>query len=223
MTSSDSPAVSLPILRTPQDVHNFWFGESAKAGAGMDAMNDQVKFWFSSNFPEFSAVQQNNAALIDDVMNGNLDPAIWNSDEDPIALMAKVIILDQFTRSVHRGTARAFEGDLMAASLVKYAAGKGWYPLKFSAPERLFLCLNLYHTESSEHHELGRQLTEAFIEGVPEDTQKFLISIREGILNDHYLVIKQFGRYPHRNVLLVRTVFHFKFLSLYSRLCVTLP
>jgi uncharacterized protein (DUF924 family) len=62
---------------------------------------------------------QENLELINHLLNNSVDPAIWNIEEDPHAALAKVIVLDQFSRSAHRGTANAFAGDEICAALVR--------------------------------------------------------------------------------------------------------
>ena len=198
--------VTATELRTPNDVLDYWFG-AARHGTLAD-IQGRMGYWFSSNFPAFADVQIANANLIDDILNNRCDPVEWDSENNPEALMAKVIVLDQFTRSVHRGTAEAFRGDLFAASLVKAAVEKGWYPSRFAPIERLFLCLNLHHTEELELHEFAQaQMVGAMGAGSGDDVVGFMGGVNQNFMVTHYEVVKQFGRYPHRNVLLVRDSF----------------
>ncbi|MBL7507955.1 DUF924 family protein, partial [Escherichia coli] len=46
--------------------------------------------------------------------------------DDPETLLAAIILLDQFSRNVHRGRAEAFAADPLALQLALEAIGKGW-------------------------------------------------------------------------------------------------
>src|SRR3546814_1548172 len=46
--------------------------------------------------------------------------------DDPRTLLASVIVIDQFSRNIHRGQAQAFAADPLALSLTEHAIAHGW-------------------------------------------------------------------------------------------------
>ena len=60
--------------------------------------------------------------------------------------LAEIIVLDQFSRNVHRGTPRAFAQDPMALALAQEAVAAGVH-LQLAPVERGFLLLPYMHSE----------------------------------------------------------------------------
>ncbi|MDK2766676.1 MAG: DUF924 domain-containing protein [Sphingomonas sp.] len=112
--------------------------------------------------------------------------------DDPDALLAAVILLDQFSRNIHRGTPEAFAADPLALALTLEAIGKGWD--RDLVPERAtFLYMPLMHAESVEAH---RMCLEKFTALGRAENLRFAM--------EHAVVIEQFGRFPSRNAALGR-------------------
>lgn len=114
----------------------------------------------------------------------------WRDDRD--SLLAAVILLDQFSRNIHRGTPQAFAADPLALALTLEAIGKGWD--SDLAPERAtFLYMPLMHAENAEAQRMCLEKFTAL--GRPENLRFAM---------DHAVVIEQFGRFPSRNAALGR-------------------
>jgi uncharacterized protein (DUF924 family) len=111
----------------------------------------------------------------------------------PRAMLAAVIVLDQFSRNLFRNTPRAFAADRIARRLAGYALGRGFDTL-LKTHERLFLCMPFEHSEDREAQALSVELIGRL--GNDEWT-------RHAILNQEQ--IDRFGRFPHRNAILNRT------------------
>jgi uncharacterized protein (DUF924 family)/TolB-like protein/class 3 adenylate cyclase/Flp pilus assembly protein TadD len=107
-------------------------------------------------------------------------------------VLAAVIVLDQFSRNLHRGHARAFANDDRARALARVAIDRG-DDAGMTAPERMFLYLPFQHSESPADQHRSVALFEAL--GVPEWT---------GHAIAHRDLIARFGRFPHRNAVLGR-------------------
>ena len=110
----------------------------------------------------------------------------------PRQLLAAVIVLDQFSRHLFRGTSRAFEADSLARRLAGNAVDQG-FDAAMSEEERLFLYLPFQHSESPEDQARSVELFERL--GNEEWT-------REAIA--HKAIIDRFGRFSHRNAILNR-------------------
>ena len=111
--------------------------------------------------------------------------------DTPETLAAAIILLDQFSRNMFRGSAKAFEGDPLALELCKLALAKGWID---AVPKPLpsFMLMPLQHSENLADQE--RSLAE-FRERDP-------LNYKYAIL--HRDQVKQFGRFPGRNQALGR-------------------
>jgi uncharacterized protein (DUF924 family) len=110
----------------------------------------------------------------------------------PLGRLAEVIVLDQFSRNIYRGTARAFAADPLALALAQEAvAAKAATTLE--PHQKQFLYMPYMHSESRHIHEIAVGL---FSESGLED------SLRSEL--KHKSIIDRFGRYPHRNSILGR-------------------
>lgn len=108
------------------------------------------------------------------------------------ALLAAVIVLDQFSRNLFRGTARAFAADALARRIARSAIELG-FDDAMTAPERMFLYLPFEHSEDRTDQALSVEL---FTRLGNEDWTRYAIA--------HKVIIDRFGRFPHRNAVLDR-------------------
>jgi uncharacterized protein (DUF924 family) len=111
-------------------------------------------------------------------------------------MLALVVILDQFSRNLYRGDARAFAQDEHARECAQEALARG-DDLGMLPVERQFLYMPFEHSEDPVDQDLAVDLMrslEAFEEtrGIAEWAVK------------HRVIVKRFGRFPHRNALLGR-------------------
>ncbi len=111
----------------------------------------------------------------------------------PRPLLAAVIVLDQFSRNMFRGTPRAYVADFIARRLAKTALEQG-HDIAMSKQERLFLYLPFQHSEDREDQAMSLALFERL--GDEEWTRHAMA---------HKVIIDRFGRFPHRNATLNRT------------------
>ena len=114
----------------------------------------------------------------------------WRNE--PKGRLAEIIVLDQFSRNMFRGSPRAFEYDSLAVGLAQEAVA-GKLDQHLSLSERKFLYMPLMHSESLIVHEMACQVFSQ--PGLEENYRYELL---------HLEIIKRFGRYPHRNSLLGR-------------------
>ena len=108
------------------------------------------------------------------------------------SVLAAVIVLDQFSRNLFRGTPRAFAVDPVARGLSRSVLKKG-FDLAMKEQERLFLYMPFEHSEDPEDQALAVELIARL--GNEEWT-------RDAIA--HKAIIDRFGRFPHRNAILNR-------------------
>lgn len=113
----------------------------------------------------------------------------------PSGALAYIILLDQFSRNMFRGTAKAFASDRMALAVAKQCIDKGW-DMKIDEPARQFFYMPLMHSESLADQERCVRL---MCERMPEGRANNLLHARA-----HREVIREFGRFPYRNEALAR-------------------
>ena len=113
----------------------------------------------------------------------------------PDTMLAYLILVDQFPRNMFRVSGDAFATDKMARSAAKIAIEKKW-DMKVSEPERQFFYLPLMHSECLSDQERCLCLIKT---RMPQTGDSQLLHAKA-----HRHVIRQFGRFPYRNVALER-------------------
>jgi uncharacterized protein (DUF924 family) len=158
------------------EILQFWFREITreqwfKRDAALD---EQIRARFLTVHDQVSATPD--AALL----------------SDPHTVLAAVIVLDQFSRNMFRGTPRAFASDAKALALAEAAMARG-YAADLSKDERLFLYLPFEHSET-----LAAQIrcVELMAGLGDEELTRYAQA--------HCDIIERFGRFPHRNDILGR-------------------
>lgn len=126
----------------------------------------------------------------DDAMAGRLSHWMAN----PRGTLALLIILDQFSRNMFRGTPDAFRADPMALRVTKTAITRG-QDLTQPEPARMFFYLPLEHSEHLADQARAVRLMMSRL----TDNQEFLSHAIQ-----HREVIRLFGRFPSRNKVLGR-------------------
>lgn len=180
---------------TAQDVLDFWFGDGLQRDWPSD---DRSKLWFGGGADQDAAIRQRFGALVQAALGGGLTD--WESNLS--TRLALVIVLDQFSRNIHRGQARAFAGDARAQqlTLTTLAAGED---NRLARVGRVFLCMPLMHAENLALQERCVACFTALHNNSPP-------ALREALAgNLHFAVehrdtVQRFGRFPHRNAALGR-------------------
>ena len=110
----------------------------------------------------------------------------------PDHLLAAIILLDQFSRNLHRVSAKAFEGDPLALELTNIALDRGW-DQAMPPSQRQFLLMPLMHSERLAYQQ--RPLVD--FERLSDDDVLNFARL-------HHDQIARFGRFPGRNASLGR-------------------
>jgi uncharacterized protein (DUF924 family) len=166
----------------PAALHAFWFGPRPLAARAE---------WFRKD-PAFDAeVRARFGPVVDAALAGAWPPA-WRADR-----LASILVLDQLTRNVHRGTPLAFAGDGAALALARALVDEG-ADRRLDPYERAFVYLPFEHAEDLACQRQAVLLFEALARSAP-GTAEMLDYARR-----HLAVIERFGRFPHRNAILGR-------------------
>jgi len=174
------------------DILGFWFGELDEQGL---CVPEQHSLWFKASDITDQRCRQHFGDLVDQAILGGMED--WVETDE--GLMALIILLDQFTRNIYRGTPQAFAGDARALGLAQSAIESGRHR-QLPAIYRVFLYLPLEHSEL-----MGMQETcvSLFTELEAEMNQEQFSGFRR-YADAHHNVIAEFGRFPHRNTILQR-------------------
>lgn len=114
----------------------------------------------------------------------------------PSGALAYIILTDQFSRNMFRGSSKAFASDRMALAVAKSAIDKGW-DMRIDEPARQFFYLPLMHSENLCDQDRAVRL---ICDRMPESGASNLLHARA-----HRQVIRDFGRFPYRNEALGRS------------------
>ena len=163
-------------MRSAQDVIDFWFVQHDKDDwfGGKAEFDVALAERFADTHPRVALAEA------------------WEWRQTPEGRLAEIIVLDQFSRQLHRGSAEAFAQDKMAVALAQEAIAAGAdqaLPLE----RRMFVYMPFMHAESLVIQEEGVRLFQQF----DADLQKFMTGHRD--------TIARFGRFPFRNKALGRT------------------
>jgi uncharacterized protein (DUF924 family) len=184
-------------LPSPDDILDFWFGRPGAPGFG-----EARAEWFRKDARFDDTIRSRFGDAINVAVAGGF--AEW---DDPRQALARVLLLDQFTRNSYRDTPRAFAGDALALSVAQQAVARGGDVVLIPA-ERWFLYMPFEHAESMPEQERSVEL----FRRLATDT-----GLTDPLTwaERHAVIIRRFGRFPHRNAILGResTPEEFEFLA----------
>lgn len=163
-------------MSAPDAVLRFWFEEIEPAAwwrkdAGFDAL-------VGERFGELLA--------------GAARCELWGWRTTPEGRLAEILVLDQFSRNIHRDTPLAFAQDPLALALAQEAVAGG-HDLSLPPARRAFVYMPFMHSESKAVHEEALRLFSH-----PD------LAFNLEFERRHQAIIERFGRYPHRNAILGR-------------------
>jgi len=202
---------ALPVLSNPMGVLSFWLGKGYRE---QDLYADPQQFskmapkWFGMGPKDetFEIIQLKHELLVRDAAAGTLNwRAGWT--KTPRGMLAQVILLDQFSRCIYRGTPGAFQHDAQVKEIVfsLLQQDAAWLIENFLPIERFWLQLALQHSEDIDAHEAVHAMFEQGIltAGASEELTVTINGARAFSV-EHYDVMKRFGRFPGRNAVLGR-------------------
>ncbi|PTW63487.1 uncharacterized protein (DUF924 family) [Breoghania corrubedonensis] len=160
----------------PFDILDFWWKAGATKWFTRDAEFDAE---IHERFHEMHAI----------AAQGGFDG--WS--ETPHGALALIIVLDQFSRNLHREDAHAFANDAKALEIARSCIARGFHRA-FPSEARTFFFLPFEHAE-----EIAAQQTSVDLFRQHGNEQTYLYALI------HLDVIRRFGRFPHRNRALGRT------------------
>ena len=172
----------------PRAVFDFWFGAEGSAERGT-----QREVWFRKDAAFDAQIAQRFGSLVERAIAGELRD--WEAE--PASALARIVLLDQFTRNVFRDTPRAFAGDVLALAAARKMVAQQ-QDQALPAEQRSFVYMPFEHAEDLAAQDeavrlFGRLEADApSLEGLLDYAQR------------HRVIVARFARFPHRNAVLGR-------------------
>lgn len=187
-----------------KEVLNFWFGKvpgEVYSIRDMLAAVSRFPYWYGKAFvllglDDVMAVKYR--TLVERARAGEFE--CWETQQE--GRLALILLLDQFPRNIYRGTDQAFKSDQKAFRLAEKSIELGDDLLVHSLA-RTFYYFPLMHQEDIGVQNrcvdlCKKNLEDANLLNIGNVCGTYLSSLR------HRQIIKKFGRYPHRNIMLGR-------------------
>lgn len=162
---------------SPPDVLRFWFEEI------------DPKAWWRKDADFDAMVAERFGALLQRAAACELWP--WRASAE--GRLAEILVLDQFSRNIHRDTPLAFAQDPLALALAQEAVAGG-HDQQLVPQHRAFVYMPYMHSESLTVHDEALRLFSQ-----PE------LAFNLDFERRHRDIVARFGRYPHRNAILGRS------------------
>lgn len=182
----------------PDAVLAQWFGSARPDAATALA---QQKQWFTKSPAFDEQLRERFGVAVQAGMGGAL--AHW-CDQGAWGRLALIVLLDQFTRNIYRGTPHSFAGDPQALALALRAQSEGW-DLELPEVTRIFMYLPLEHAEDLDMQQRSVDAFHSLLQTAPDASTQAFFSGTLDYAYKHQDVIERFGRFPHRNPILGRS------------------
>lgn len=165
-------------ISTAKEVYDFWFNE------------ENEENWFIKN----ETFDQEIKERFQDTWEAARQGLLYEWRETLEGAIAEVIVLDQFSRNLNRGTSLGYTQDQMALLLSQNLMQRWPEYKELTDNEVSFIYLPWMHSESKEIQKITEQL---YLDlGLDQNTE---------IMYQHKEIIDNFGRYPYRNDVMGRT------------------
>ena len=162
----------------------------------LPSVDDVLRYWRALGpqrwFEQDAAVDAEIGDKFHDLHAAAIEGLLGHWENDASGALAHIIVLDQFSRNMFRGSAAAFAADPLARAAAGRAIERG-FDRQTAKAERSFFYLPYMHSESLADQERCCELCRA---AGDEGTLKYA--------ERHADIIRRFGRFPHRNAVLGR-------------------
>ncbi|HEY1392981.1 MAG TPA: DUF924 family protein [Methylibium sp.] len=181
--------MDIELPSAASEVLDFWFGTP-----GSPDYLQPRKAWFSKNLDFDAEIRERFGSRIEAAIAGALDA--WTAT--PPGALARILLLDQFTRNSWRDTPRTFAGDAQALAAARAMVATG-QDLQLPPVQRGFAYLPYEHAEDLAAQDESVRLFTALAQQAPDQAEDLDYAHR------HREIVRRFGRFPHRNAILGRT------------------
>ena len=163
-------------MASPHDVLDFWFDPRTEPNwwQRSDSFDAQIATRFGALHAAAARCE------------------LWEWRTNAEGRLAEIVVLDQFSRNLHRDSALAFAADPLALALAQAAVAAG-ADQQLDARRRVFFHMPFMHSESRAIHAVAETLFAADGDANNLDYER-----------RHKAIVDRFGRFPHRNAVLGR-------------------
>ena len=176
-------------------VIEFWFGELPMQP---DGLADRHRLWYGVDAATDTLIRDRFGTMVEAAVAGSYRR--WETQA--LSRLALIVVLDQFTRNIHRGRAGAFDGDARALRLALDAIDRGM-DREVDPIARGFFCLPLQHAEDLAIQERSVRVAERFDAECRAAFGTYPAALAR-YAREHRNIVARFGRFPHRNEALGR-------------------
>lgn len=179
-----------------REVLEFWFGTLDESGFADEA---HKRRWFMKDDAFDEEIRSRFLSVYEAIASGEHED--WR--DDARGALAYVIVLDQFSRNMFRGSGRMYAEDARAVAATKDAIARG-LDHDLGPAERTFLYMPLMHSEALVDQESCIRHFEHLCGELEGDAAKAIANNVDYAIR-HRDIVARFGRFPHRNALVNRS------------------
>jgi uncharacterized protein (DUF924 family) len=187
------------VVSSPEEVLSYWFPEDDIFDTDQETFGRQMQWWFQGGPEVDREISERFGQVLEQARRGELDH--WA--QTPRGRLALIVVLDQFSRNIYRGSPLSYAQDEKALELAVEGIDLGM-DRELSSMERIFFWMPLGHSEVLALQERYVRHQEEGAANAPPQRRamaEFGISQARAVRD----VIACFGRHPHRNEILGRT------------------
>ncbi|MFT5115480.1 MAG: hypothetical protein ACI8P9_004831 [Parasphingorhabdus sp.] len=174
----------------------FWMKDS---DSNIESATQQAAIWFNATDDLDQYLKKNFTTWLDQAESGKLDH--WQVTSD--ASLALILLLDQFSRNMYRGTTEAFKFDAKALNISLSMQLNGQLE-ELGCIGKVFALMPMQHSEDISIQEASVIAFNSVAENSPAGYEALLKGNAEFAVL-HRDIIHEFARFPHRNRILGRT------------------
>jgi uncharacterized protein (DUF924 family) len=179
-----------------EEVLAFWFGTVQQDGTAQEGIS--ARWWKKSD--AFDAeCRERFLPSLEAAIAGKLDD--WA--KTPAGRAALIVLTDQLSRNIFRGTARSFGSDAFALTQSKLAVAAG-EQLQVPICYGYFVLMPHMHSEALADQERCVELFQDLADKTPAGPARESVAGAVGFAEKHRDIVRRFGRFPHRNAILGR-------------------
>lgn len=183
-------------MTTAADILDFWFGPLDEHGYTAE---DRNPLWWGKD----AAIDQQITELFADTRQAAIDGKLKGWLNYAEMRLAAIILIDQFSRQIHRDTPAMFEHDHLALKWCKQGIALG-QDKELALVYRVFFYMPLMHSEDRAVQAESMRMYTILHDTAPKHLkEKFAYNL--DFARQHQAIIELFGRYPHRNTILGRS------------------
>lgn len=174
---------------------DFWF-QGADDSVTIEKSKEPFCLWFASK-PEFDqTIRERFEQDLIKAKNGECKD--W--EETPEGRLALILLFDQFSRNIYRGTPKAYETDALALKLTMKIIEEE-QDIEFQRIFRVFIYMPLMHAQDVKIQESSVRKFESLVEEAKNfashNAPYFEWNLKYA--REHRDVILKHGRFPHRD------------------------